>query len=117
MKSDRYPDKEFTYVGADGRQIRRQAKDETGTAIDLTGRTGTISARLGSGSTADYKIEASAITIEVGTSGWWTYTPTAAEVDVKGEYQAQARFVDGTDIDYDDEFILDVLEPIHYVAP
>ena len=114
MKSDRYPDKEFTYVGADGREIRRQAKDDSGTPIDLTGRTGTLSARLGQGTTADWKIKAQAITIEGGILGWYTYTPTAAEIDVKGEYQAQARFVDTGAIDYDDEFILDVLDPIHF---
>lgn len=119
MKSDRYPDKEFTYVGADGRQIRRQAKDESGTVIDLTGRTGTISARSGSGSAAVYKIEAEDVLIEGDTNGWWTYTPTSTEVNESGELQAQVRFtVTATDlVDFDDEFILDVLEPIHYIAP
>lgn len=109
----------YTYVGADGRELRWQAKDEDGAAYDLSewrdNGSATISARLGDGSEDDdYKIKAAAITIEAGTDGWFNYTPTAAEIAVAGEMIAHVRLVDsGSKIDYLEPMVIVVEEPTH----
>lgn len=114
-----------TYVGADGRNLRWQAKTEDGAAYDLSSirdnGSATISARLGDGgSTDDWLIKASAVTIEAGAdgvAGWHNYTPTAAELPTAGEYIAQVRLVDvSSRVDYLGEVIIEVREPVHQEA-
>ena len=116
MKAKHELERVTTYVGADGRQIRLQVKDEDGNAYDLSGFSScTVSARLGSGSSATWKIQAKSVTIEAGTDGWVHFTPSASEIDTEGEYLAQFRFVDaGSLVDYTDPFIIDVVSAIHY---
>jgi hypothetical protein len=100
------------YVGATGRKIRVQVRDDDGNVLDQTGNTHKLSARLGT----VYKIEAVTMTVEVGTDGWIYYMPSAAEVATEGEYNCQVQVTSGGLVDYTDPFILDNREPIHYSA-
>lgn len=98
-----------TWAGAT-RQIRLQIRNSDGTAKDLSAfDSATVSADLG----GTAKITAETVTIEGGTSGWVNFTPAAGEIDVAGDYRAQIRFVDGTDVDYTDQFIIEVGDPIY----
>jgi len=101
------------YVGATGRKIRAQVRDDDGNILDQTGNTVKLSAKLGD----TYKIQAATMTVEAGTDGWVYYMPAAGEVDTEGEYKAQVRIEEGGLVDYADPFVIDVIDPIHYVAP
>ena len=57
------------------------------------------------------------MTIEGGTDGWINYTPTAAEIDVEGEYKAQVRTLTGAAVGYFEPSIIEVGTASHYVAP
>lgn len=98
-----------TYVGANGRTLEFTAKDSDGTAYDLTGIDVSISAKLG----ATVKIDDSDCTVVSVAAGTFTYTPTAAEIDEEGEYDAQVRMENQSGaVDYMEIFIIDVRNPI-----
>ena len=99
-----------TYVGADGRQIRIQAKDEDGDAYDLSGFS---SATLSMRKDGTYKISRLACVIEAGTDGYLHFTPTAAQLDTKGVHDAQIRLVSGVDaVDFLEPFQIEVVEVV-----
>jgi hypothetical protein len=98
-----------TYVGADGRTLEFTAKDSGGNAYDLTDLDISISAKLG----ATVKIDNSDCTVVLAASGTFTYTPTSAEIDESGEYDAQVRLENQSgEVDYLERFIIDVRNPI-----
>lgn len=101
------------YVGATARKIRVQIRDDDGNAVDLSSTTCKLSATLAGA----YKIEAVDMTVEGGTDGWCYYMPDAAEVDDEGMYLCQVQTTAAGLIDYPEPFVLDVDDPIHYVAP
>lgn len=99
-----------TYVGADARVLYFLAKQADGTAFDLTGYDVTIKAVLG----ATTKIDDSACTLaDDPTTGGFNYTPTAAEIDEAGQYDAQVKLSltagEVTTVNYLDQFILEVV--------
>lgn len=98
-----------TYVGADDRVLYFLAKQGDGTAFNLTDYTVTMKAVLG----ATTKINASACTVTNAALGAFTYTPTAAEIDEAGQYEAQVKLSltvgEVTTVNYLDQFILEVL--------
>lgn len=98
------------YVGATGRKIRVQIRDDDGNVLDQTGNTHKLSGRLGD----TYKIQAVTMTVEVGTDGWVYYMPSAGEVDTEGRFDCQVQITEGGLVDYTDPFILDNKAPIHY---
>lgn len=103
-----------TFVGAVGRKIRLQMRDpSTGAAYDLTGfSSATISGRFHGAEV--YKIQAAAMTIEVGTDGWAYFFPTSTAIDTAGELRSQVRLDSGSDIDFSNKFIIEVEDPEHY---
>lgn len=77
-----------TWVGADGLPLQFAIKDSAGAAFVLTGYTGTLTAKF-DGVT---KINAAAITITDAATGLCEFQPTAAQVDVAGEYEGLLWF-------------------------
>ena len=106
-----------TYVGADARRLRWQAKDEDGDAYDLSdirdNGSATFSACLGDTSEdTNWKMERITVTIEAGTDGWHYIDPTAAQVPTAGEMIGQVRLVDASaKVDYLDPVVIDVEDP------
>jgi hypothetical protein len=105
-----------TYIGATGRKLRFQMRDPgTGIAVDLSALvSATISAQSIAGDA--YEIEAASMTIEAGTDGWLYFYPTAGQVDAKADLISQIRLVYASDVDFCDEFIIEVRTPRHYTA-
>ncbi len=105
-----------TYIGATGRKLRFQMRDPgTGVAVDLTSVvSATISAQSTTGTA--YEIEAAALTKEAGTDGWLYFYPTAGQVATKADLIAQIRLVYASDVDFCDEFIIEIKTPRHYTA-
>jgi len=80
-----------TYVGADGRQIRIQAKDEDGDAYDLSGF--------------------SSATLSMRKDG--TYKISRLGCVTMGVYDAQIRLVSGVDaVDFLEPFQIEVVEVV-----
>jgi|GEM_PF-4903125 len=98
----------ITYVGANGRVLLFAATDTDGVAYDLTGATVTITANY-EGAT---KINNRAATVTDAAGGLFNITPTAAEIDVPGKYNAQVKLVEATLIDYLEPFIIEVRDPV-----
>jgi len=106
----------ITYVGATGRKLRFQMRDQdTGAAIDQTDTvSATISAQSLSGTA--YEIEAATLTKEDGTDGWWYFYPTAGQIDTKADLDAQIRLVYASTVDFCNEFVIEIRQPRHYTA-
>ena len=106
-----------TYVGASGKLLRFQMRDpDTGAVVDISSgySNATISARFSGEST--YKIQAEALTIEVGTQGWVSFYPSPGGIDTEGDLRAQIRIINPVGIDFTDKFIIEVDNPYHYTA-
>ena len=102
----------ITYVGADNRTLLFTATED-GSAMDLSSYTVTISAQY---ETAE-KIVSGSVTLDTAADGEISFTPTAAQLDVAGDYHAQIRLDDGSaNIDYLEPFTLRV-EPVVYLTP
>ncbi|HOX27468.1 MAG TPA: BppU family phage baseplate upper protein [Candidatus Krumholzibacteria bacterium] len=98
-----------TYVGASARTMTFTLKDTTGTVINLTGKTLTLTAKY-AGTT---KINAGAMTVSSPTTGVATITPTAAQLDVAGDYVAQIKIASaGPLYDFSEVFIIRVREVV-----
>ena len=97
-----------TYIGATARKLRFQMRDpDTGGALDITDVvTAVISAKFDG--VATYQIESASMTIEVGTDGWLYFYPTSAQVDTKGDLSANIRLNYASDLDYSNEFVIEV---------
>ena len=106
-----------TYVAADGRRLRFQAKDEDGVVYDLSdirdNGSATFSACLGDVETdANWKIKRATVTIEAGVLGWHYIEPTAAEVPTAGEMIGQVKLIDsGAAVDYLEPVVIVVDDP------
>ena len=98
-----------TYVGADGRTLSFKATDYLGADYDLTGLTLTITANYSNAT----KIDDAACTVTGAATGEFEYTPTAAEIDEAGQYDAQIKIEDGGGLfDWFEPIIIDVRAPI-----
>ena len=64
--------------------IKAALTDQNGTAIDLTGATVAFRMVLDSDSTV--KVSDAAATVDTASSGYVSYTPTAADMDTVGVY-------------------------------
>ena len=100
-----------TFIGATARKLRFQMRaPDTGLPVDLSSLvSASISARFTTSGT--YQISSAAMTVEAGTEGWVYFYPTSAQVDTKGDLLAQIRLDYATDLDYCDEYIIEVRTP------
>ena len=97
-----------TWVGADGHALPFTAMQD-GAAYSLTGLTLTLSATYADAQ----KIDGAAVTVTDEAAGEFEYTPTAAEVNVPGEYNGQVKIVNGSGkVDYLEPVIINVRQPI-----
>jgi len=101
-----------TFVGATGRALRFQLRDATGVVIDLSGYT---SAAISGKLDTTEKIQNEAVTIEAGTDGWVSFTPSSGAIDTEGEIRAQIKLIAAAN-DYTDEFVIEVLAVHDYTA-
>jgi len=108
MAEHEYRKRVITYVGSTATALLFKAVQADGTDYNLTGLTVTLRAVY---QTTD-KIAGSAVTVDVGTEGLFSYLPTAEEVDVAGDYAAQVKVMDGAAVDYLEEIILEVRQPV-----
>jgi len=96
-----------TFVGANGRTLQFAAKTSAAAAYNLTDLTVTLTAVKDS----DVKIDNVAVTVTDATAGEFEYTPTVAEIDVKGTYLALVKLTTGVGkVDYLEKFQIVVEE-------
>ena len=100
-----------TFVGATGRVLRFQMRDDTGVVVDVSGYdSAAISGKLGT----TEKIKNAVCDIEADVNGWVEYTPAAGEIDTTGDIRCNLKLVAATLPDYTEEFIIEVATPHDY---
>lgn len=103
----------YTFVGATGRQLKFQLRDETGNIIDASGySTAHISGLLG----AVEKIQQGVCDLTDAATGWVYYTPAAGEIDTEGTIKAQIKLTSGSSVDFTEEFNIIVQAAHDYAA-
>ncbi len=93
-----------TFVGADGLAIEFELKQEDGTAFNITSYTLRFTATLN----GTVKINAVTPTKTNEAGGLASYTPTAAEINATGDYDAKLELILSTKIRRAEDFILRV---------
>lgn len=91
-------------VTGDTRPWKFTLKDETGSAVDVTSATITLSMRLSGSSTN--KIDGGSVTLTDASNGIITYSPTSGDVDTAGSYYIELKITDsGSKIQHNFELI------------
>ena len=100
-----------TYVGATARTLTFYAKEDDGTAKDLSGfATASISADLG----GTAKLSEVAVTISDAAAGVLTFVDADGDLDTAGEYDAQIRLETASAaVDYLEPMTMLVRDPVY----